>query len=247
MCKTHKRDAFQSRISTASGLIMERRLQITVEAYIRIYFGEFAPTDIIQCIFAFYLLTMDTNILSSEEQMEFLDSLFLKLCQQTCNKDMKSINTELLFSASKQGFTVKAFLEACTGKGPSIIIIHNEHDRVFGAYTSLKWGPEDDTYDRSDPDALLFLIRPEIKYFAFKTGKEKGEHAVWSEKRFKKVGIGFGSGADVWMDLGEKGTSNGCQSPSTWDFKPSELSGKEEGFTYFDVKDCEVFLIDIVE
>ena len=51
----------------------------------------------------------------------------------------KKFSTELLYRASKDGYTAAAFHEKCDKKGPNISFIKSEHGLVFGGYTSLSW------------------------------------------------------------------------------------------------------------
>ena len=117
--------------------------------------------------------------------------------------------------------------------------MHNEHDHIFGAYSSsISWT----TKRALDPNAFMFLIRPKIKYYPLTKGN-KGISTVWVDKD----GIAFGGGADVFVDDCHSREENGCQSPITFDFDPIELSGRDKKdrshFHLFKVKEYEVFAI----
>ena len=47
--------------------------------------------------------------------------------------------TELIFKASKDGFTSSAFHSKCDGKGPNIVLVKAKSGQVFGAYVSVAW------------------------------------------------------------------------------------------------------------
>ena len=45
----------------------------------------------------------------------------------------------LLFKASRDGCTSTAFHNNCNNKGPTVTILYNTNDSVFGGYTSVNW------------------------------------------------------------------------------------------------------------
>ena len=93
----------------------------------------------------------------------------------------------------------------------------------------------------------MFLVRPEVKLYPLKEHKKEGKYTVWSDT----TGLAFGGGADFWMEDCKIKFENGCQTPITFDFDPSELSGVEEKddtrFHYFIVEEYEVFSIEFLK
>ncbi len=66
-------------------------------------------------------------------------------------------NRTLLYRATRDGFTAKAFHEKCDGKANTVTIIKTDGNYVFGGYTSAKWN-SDGKYV-NDPNAFIFSLR----------------------------------------------------------------------------------------
>ena len=72
---------------------------------------------------------------------------------------------KLLYRASEQGYSGKSFHDYCDDKGPTLIIIKNSGEWIFGGYTTLGW--VDGRYNDllminrlvSDDKAFLFPLR----------------------------------------------------------------------------------------
>jgi len=47
--------------------------------------------------------------------------------------------TELIFRATKDGFTASAFHNKCNEKGATITLIKGKNGAIFGGYASLNW------------------------------------------------------------------------------------------------------------
>lgn len=64
----------------------------------------------------------------------------------------KPYKTELLYRASRDGYTSRVFHKKCDNKGASITIIQSEHGLMFGGFTSLSWeNSESWKIDQKDP------------------------------------------------------------------------------------------------
>ena len=62
---------------------MEHRQMYTVYGYIRMNQNQLFPMDIIQLIYQFYLIRMDSKILDSTEQILLFDLLYNTLKKKT--------------------------------------------------------------------------------------------------------------------------------------------------------------------
>jgi len=61
----------------------------------------------------------------------------------------------LLFKASTDGCTSTAFHNKCNNKGPTVTILYNTNNSVYGGYTSVNWR----SYGNYLEDAKAFLFR----------------------------------------------------------------------------------------
>ena len=217
---------------------MEQHQKDIVHGYVRLNYKEFIMDDIINIIYMFYLIRMASNILDMEEQTAFINSLFHRLKQQHENQNIMSIATNLLFRASDNGNNCDKFHEKCDNKGATITIIHNEHNHIFGGYTSKPWQTTTNYFEscKKDPFAFLFIIRPMAKFIAFNDSYADGEQAI---RNLASYGPTFGTGFDIWVrDRTKKITVQVY--PRSFNFNMAEMSG---GKIQSQVIDFEVFAI----
>ena len=70
---------------------------------------------------------------------------------------IESSKGKLLYRASEDGFTAKAFHSLCDGKKNTITIIKNNLNYVFGGYTNAAWlNNENFGYDNQ---AFIFSLK----------------------------------------------------------------------------------------
>ena len=69
----------------------------------------------------------------------------------------QSSNGELLYRATRDGFTSQAFHSKCDNKANTVTIIKNNLNYVFGGYTSATWNGTSKWIN--DPNAFIFSLR----------------------------------------------------------------------------------------
>ena len=222
----------------------EQRLRDTVSGYVRQNYRDNIPIDVIGVIYQFYLAHIGSEILSPEEQLNLLNLLFDAFIKQKQHQHIKSINTKLLFRASEHDYKCKQFHNFCDNQGPTITIIYNVHDHIYGGYTSKSWVS---AYDKKvqDSETFLFMIRPNVELIM-----PRNETApIWMYSGYGPI---FGSGADIWiLDNCNTAPDNGCYGEvGSFDFDAVKMGGiQPDNPRYkrckFKVKDYEVFAISI--
>jgi hypothetical protein len=81
------------------------------------------------------------------------------------NSIRRRCKTVKVYRGSEDGFTTAAFHKLCDGISPSLTIIKSEHDRVFGAFTTIPWGL---TYGKNgQPVASAYKKDKEAFIFSF--------------------------------------------------------------------------------
>ena len=226
---------------------MEQKQRDVVYGYVRLNYKETFIMDIIEIIYQFYLIKIDSNILNSNEKLSLLNLLFDALKKQTGNEEMKNIDTKLLYRASENDRSAEKFHDLCEGEGATITIIHNEHDHVFGGYTSKSWPKCDIGYTNwtwyEDSNAFLFMIRPKCKVFALKSNlsDEDKKGVIHACTGYGPI---FGNGWDIY--IGDKGNQHGG-TPSSFTHTSQEMCGAKiedqwHNYTY-KILDYEVFSI----
>ena len=217
---------------------MEAKHSATVYGWVRQNCIKAVPDDIVRVIFDFYSVRMNSDILDENEQADFLDFLFDAVTQGT---RMTSLQTLLLYRASEHEFSSEAFHEQCDKKGPTIVVIRNEHNHVYGGYASVSWNVE--LAEQADPSAFLFMIRPTLKLCGWKDADHSGEDAICSDPSWGPL---FGAGNDLWIH--DKCTNNGTN-PTSFDFVSKDMCGgnKDNTILYCDIKEYEVFSVMMME
>lgn len=197
--------------------------------------------DIINIIYEFYLIQIDSSILSSQESTELLDLLYKQLQKQDQHKDLKSIDAGLLFRASEYQFNAVAYHNACDGKTTLLTIIQNQHDKVFGGYAAIPLTVEKPMSKRRDLNAFLFAIRPFVKCYELIEGPGKGGEAVYGYRNYGPI---FGRGEDIFIsDRCHKYTDKSALgNGQTFEIKVKDFYPNHDGsYKYFSVKEYEIF------
>ena len=91
-------------------------------------------------------------------------SLYDRLLQLLKTKLNKSnIKLNKLYSGKKDGFTAQSFHRLCDNKGATVTWIKNNHNYIFGAYTSISFKSDDNSY--KDSNSFLFTLYPYTKVY----------------------------------------------------------------------------------
>ena len=115
-----------------------------------------------------------------------LDSTRLKWSlRQLCRFDIKT-NIELLYRASRDGFSAAPFHVKCDKKGSTLTVIKSANANIFGGFTTMSW--DISSLSKEDPHAFLFSlvnqynqprripIRAAKTRYAIFCGKDAGPH-----------------------------------------------------------------------
>jgi hypothetical protein len=179
------------------------------------------------------ILYADTKILSYEQQ-EHLNKLYGSNNQQW----------QLIYRASRDGFTAKRFHQFCDGYGPTMTVIRSQNGCIFGGYTSIPWSSSDQ--DKRDGNAFLFTL---TNLYTIKPTKypilERSTSFAVSHKRL--TGPSFGSinngGSDIYLQSPFNTGDSGVHFPASY----RDTTGKGRitftGEPHFSCEDVEIFLL----
>ena len=92
---------------------MQESGNLTVPGYVRAHYKDGYPDDIINIILTFYLIRIDSIILTPTEGISLLDALYDTLKQQEQHTSINRIDTDLLFRASDHEFSSHKFHDFC--------------------------------------------------------------------------------------------------------------------------------------
>ncbi|CAC5374796.1 unnamed protein product [Mytilus coruscus] len=114
--------------------------------------------------------------------------------------DKKQINEWLggnkrytcLFKATRDGCDATIFHNLCNNKGPTVTIMYNTNNSVYGGYTSLSWASIGDF--RGDGNAFLFRLHQNGKFKPVKLSASNTTYSIYDEASY---GPTFGGGHDL--------------------------------------------------
>ncbi len=173
----------------------------------------------------------DTKILSSEHQ-EHLNRLY----------GINDQRWQLIYRASRDGFTAEHFHKRCDDYGPTITVIQSLKGFIFGRFTTVPWTSSHQ--DKSDTHAFLFTLKNPhgIKPTKYPIGEQSVQFAV---SHRKTNGPTFGSvnngGSDIHLQCPFNTDGSRIHFPISY----KDTTGKgRKIFTdnpHFSCEDLEVF------
>ena len=116
------------------------------------------PNDIIILCILFYGQQFDSSMLTTSEI-----NILLKLVNdKKNNKKSLGYYWKLLYRATRDGWSTNNFHKKIDTYSNTILLVHTEHNNIFGGFTSLTWNKK---YGwQSDKKAFLILIRSSKNY-----------------------------------------------------------------------------------
>ena len=113
----------------------------------------------------------------------------------------KSSNGNLLYRASRDGFTTKVFHDNCDYRENTVTIIKSNFNHVFGGFTSAKW--DLNRLFIKDSNAFLFSLRRNGSLSNQKFKVTKPDFALrgaqFENRNYSLYGPTFGGGFDVYV------------------------------------------------
>ncbi|KAK3926324.1 MTOR-associated protein MEAK7 [Frankliniella fusca] len=178
-------------------------------------------------------LTSSFNSKSVPTVLDLCDILFIN---HSLPHDLRS-EWALLFSTHIHGQSFTSMLAKLTNKGPTLIIVEDSQQHVFGGFASESWriGPK----FIGDTKCFLFKLRP---FFAVYTSTGYNDHHMYLNIQQQTMPNGLGMGGQLqnfglWIDadFGKGHSSPGC---STYHHMPSLSSDKD-----FSIEHVEVWAV----
>ena len=139
--------------------------ELLIDGYLR---AAGTPQELLSIVLSFYLVTMETKILSEFESM-ILDRMILEHLKQNIK------GYRLIFRATDDGWSHDAFYEKCENFANAFCIIHTEKNNVYGGYLTNGFIKE----NSNDPQACVYSIRtknPKYPPKLFKIVDSKSAH-----------------------------------------------------------------------
>ena len=152
-------------------------------------------------------------------------STILHWIKKKTNKE--SIKFELIFKMTQHGSSYKDFYKHCGDKGPTLLLIKTDKNRIFGGFTPLNWSMRGECNSLKDKSNQTFIFSlNSMKKFDL---KDKNKYAI----RCSKYGPNFGN-ADFFlkedMKQGESFANGSCNYLSDQNLELTGGKGKSEAF-----------------
>lgn len=153
----------------------------------------------------------------------------------------------LLYKISRDGCDAWTFHTKCDCKGPTVTVIYNTKNTVYGGYTSKSWLGAGSAHYVYDPKAFLFQLRYNGKRVDKKYSIKTGEYGN-AIHCCHNVGPVFGGGPDMPHIAANIDPANGvftlksCTLNKTYDMKGDDLSAFSDDI--LEVRDLEVYRVD---
>ncbi len=123
---------------------------------------------------------LDSSLILNEDERLFLSQM------------IKVSKGNLLYRASRDGFTASAFHSRCDEKANTVTIIKTNSNYVFGGYTTAKWASNKSWV--SDSSAFIFSLRRNGTSNNHKLPIIKAEKAIYGGPGYGPL---FGDGSDI--------------------------------------------------
>ena len=158
-----------------------------------------------------------------------------KLIQILTQQLNKPVQLKLLYSGQRDGFSATTFHKLCDYIGPTITLIRNDYNYIFGGYTSISWRPTG-YLPAKDGNAFLFTIYPFTKVFVLKNKSDN--YAIINDKEYFPV---FGQGRDLCIHNNCNNNVNNYCDPKSYHINNAKnFIGNDRNFKVIDINVLQV-------
>ena len=118
---------------------METKQRNTVYGYIRMNCEEQNMiNDIIQIIYQYYLWTLDSVILTDQNDINIFRDLLSPKFLSILN--IEDFHLKLLYRNNRDGNSPQSFHKHCDGHINTLTLVQSNYGNVFGGFASKNWG-----------------------------------------------------------------------------------------------------------
>ena len=157
------------------------------------------------------------------------------LTRRMCNQKYKKISLNLLYKAIIDSDKASAFHKKCDSANCSLVLVRSANGKRFGGFTSCSW--QGNSIEKKDENAFIFSL-DKLKIY----NVIEGEDAIGCYPSFGPVFLGCQIRIyDQFFKNGGTTFEKGLNYDTEEDF---ELTG---GLKKFDIKDIEVYSVELLE
>ena len=157
------------------------------------------------------------------------------LTRRMCNQKYKKISLNLLYKAIIDSDKASAFHKKCDSANCTLVLVRSANGKRFGGFTSCSW--QGNSIEKKDENAFIFSL-DKLKIY----NVIEGEDAIGCYPSFGPVFLGCQIRIyDQFFKNGGTTFEKGLNYDTEEDF---ELTG---GLKKFDIKDIEVYSVELLE
>ena len=221
---------------------MENKQRDIVYGYVRInYDGQNMVNDIIQIIYQYYLIVLDSVILTDYEDIDAFRSLLSPRFISILNT--QNFELKLLYRNSRDGNSSDSFHKHCNGHLNTLTLVQSNYGNIFGGFTTRDWGARSAWTE----DDLAFLFRIKSKFNhppKIFENKVKDDGAIYVSAQFGPM---WGVGYDLFLQY--RTSMPHSNLGVTYEGEGNELCGGDVERTdkedhKFDLIEYEVFAVE---
>jgi len=153
---------------------------------------------------------------------------------------------KIIYKATKDGFDANTFRSFCSSKGPTITVIKSSNGYIFGGYTPISWGSNNNY--QYDNKSFLFSFKNTNGSQAVKMENNGPHHAnQYSIYNGSNYGPTFGGGHDIYICSGSNSTNSSYSnlghsySLTGFTYSSTQIQSYLAGSYNFTTSDIEVF------
>ena len=177
--------------------------------------------------------SIDSSILLESGKSQEFSKEISEWCE--CNQ------FELLFRGTRDGMTANAFHNKCDNQGPTIILIKNDKDHIFGGYAPISWTKDEG--NKNAPKSFLFTLTNIYNTKPTKFQSKNNGNEVYHHKDYGPIFGKDGMDLCIYSNFSEKNGPNANFPTSFQDGlgKKGSIFTSDENKGNFTIKEIEIF------
>lgn len=126
-----------------------------------------------------------------------LKEIHLKALMAVIPKRMRQANWQLLYSTARHGYSLKSLYRRASGFAPTILVIKDPEDHIFGSYCSEPWKVAPRFFGTGE--SFVFKLEPQMVYYPWKR-VHKGRNDYFMYGSQDSMGVGGTGHFALWLD-----------------------------------------------
>ena len=154
----------------------------------------------------------------------------------------KSSKSNLLYRATRDGWTASTFHSKCNNKGSSITVIKTDKGYVFGGYIDKAWSGSDKCIHSNEAFIFSLKCNANLPPTKMKINTNNNDNAIYD---YSEYGPTFGEGYDIHIASNSNASEESYSNIGPTYDKPDDMFDPDflNGQRNFEVSEIEVFQV----